>query len=88
MKQFLKDFCLVAAIVLMITALGGAIDGCPAGWVAALLVFAGLGGIVWLIWRTEVTEDGREWSNQRAMPPGKPCESGHADEERKDTRSA
>lgn len=36
----------------------------------------------------EVTEDGREWSNQRAMPPGKPCESGHADEERKDTRSA
>ena len=54
MKQFLKDFCLVAAIVLMITALGGAIDGCPAGWVAALLVFAGLGGIVWLIWRSEM----------------------------------
>ena len=54
MKQCLKDFCLVAAIVLMIAALGGVIDGCPAGWVAALLVFAGLGGIVWLVWRSEM----------------------------------
>lgn len=54
MKQFLKDFCLVASIVLMITALGGVIDGCPAGWIAALLVFAGLGGIVWMIWRSEM----------------------------------
>lgn len=53
MKQFWKDFCLVAAIVLMIAALGGVIDGCPAGWVAALMAFAGLGGVVWLIWRSE-----------------------------------
>ena len=44
----------MAAIVLMIAALGGVIDGCPAGWVAALLVFAGLGGIIWLIWRSEM----------------------------------
>lgn len=54
MKQFWKDFCLVAAIVLMIAAMGGVIDGCPAGWVAALMVFVGLGGIVWLIWQSEM----------------------------------
>ena len=47
------EFVLVAAIVLMIAALGGVIDGCPAGWVAALMVFVGLGGVVWLIWRSE-----------------------------------
>ena len=52
--EIFEGFCLVTAIVLMITALGGVIDGCPAGCVEALLVFAGLGGIVWLIWRSEM----------------------------------
>lgn len=36
----------------------------------------------------EVMEDGREWSNQRGMPQGKPCESGHPDAERKNSRGA